>query len=523
MPGICGKIGVRGGVRPHAHLFCRYFLLEPEQLRPLYNFWLFIYTKNLYQALPDHLSTRTYMRKSTSSSKVSRRDFLKAGSGLIAAAAVARFNPKYFGQSGEVTLTTGLQQTANPTPDIHLAISDGWIPLLGKMPILGSLKTLPKHYPSPNTFAPDFDPNNLRAGPMAYVLGFRDVTGMSEAIMQAQKTKIQSAAPIFWVNQGTDYQLALSNPGLQMQPDLVSSHSVQWHGFRNVYPFLDDEPHSPLTILVGQTLTLDYKPHDPGTYMYHCYFEATEDVHLGMAGAVFVRPIQDGNISLYPSGKYAYNDGDGATGFDREFALTLTNAWAQAHWDNNQIRFPGWIDCKPEYLLLNGRVYPDTLVGNGGEDVGQIWGYDAKTGDLLPPPNRPSLRRQPISSLIEAQSGERILLRFANLTIQKHIMTTAGLRMRVIGRNATLFRDRDGTELAYETNTVSIGAGESCDTIITAPTVANETRFLLYNQNNNRLQNTDGMGYGGQMTEIRVHPAGTLAPQTMPNTNPHVD
>jgi hypothetical protein len=25
--------------------------------------------------------------------------------------------------------------------------------------------------------------------------------------------------------------------------------------------------------------------------------------------------------SLYPSGKYAYNDGDGSTGFDRGFAV----------------------------------------------------------------------------------------------------------------------------------------------------------------------------------------------------------
>jgi hypothetical protein len=34
MPGVCGKIGMRGGVRPHAYLFCRYFffVLKPEQI-----------------------------------------------------------------------------------------------------------------------------------------------------------------------------------------------------------------------------------------------------------------------------------------------------------------------------------------------------------------------------------------------------------------------------------------------------------------------------------------------------------
>jgi hypothetical protein len=33
MPGFYGEIGVRGGVRPHAHLFLRYFLLMIEQLQ----------------------------------------------------------------------------------------------------------------------------------------------------------------------------------------------------------------------------------------------------------------------------------------------------------------------------------------------------------------------------------------------------------------------------------------------------------------------------------------------------------
>jgi hypothetical protein len=51
--------------------------------------------------------------------------------------------------------------------------------------------------------------------------------------------------------------------------------------------------------------------------MYHCHVEDVEHVQMGMTGLVFVRPAQDGNTDLYPSGKFAYNDGDGSTGFDR--------------------------------------------------------------------------------------------------------------------------------------------------------------------------------------------------------------
>ena len=67
----------------------------------------------------------------------------------------------------------------------------------------------------------------------------------------------------------------------------------------------------------------------PGTYMYHCHVEDIEHVTMGMTGIVFVRPLQNGNTSYYPSGKYAYNDGDGSTGYDREFAMFLSEIWLQ--------------------------------------------------------------------------------------------------------------------------------------------------------------------------------------------------
>ena len=49
----------------------------------------------------------------------------------------------------------------------------------------------------------------------------------------------------------------------------------------------------------------------------------------------------------------------------------------------------------------------------------------------------------------------------------------AGIRMRVVGRDATPMRGRgrDGTDTCYETDTINIGAGESFDVIFTAPAV----------------------------------------------------
>ena len=104
--------------------------------------------------------------------------------------------------------------------------------------------------------------------------------------------------------------------------------------------------------------------------MFHCHVEDVEHVHMGMTGPVFVRPLQNGNDRRsYPSGKYAYNDGDGSTGYDREFAMFLSEVWGDSHWADAHIQLPEWSDYRADFALLNGRVYPDTLAPNGSIDL----------------------------------------------------------------------------------------------------------------------------------------------------------
>jgi FtsP/CotA-like multicopper oxidase with cupredoxin domain len=435
--------------------------------------------------------------------KLSRRRFLKLGGGVLATLAGVRYVPQILPKSGGILQSARLLspvQAQGIDHDIHLAATDGWISLPGQVPIPGA----PGSFYNPDDLAPE----DLTT----YMFGFRDVTGLTQEQVQAQRMKCQASAPMFWVDENQPYTLKLTNLGLHMRPDLTDEHTVHWHGFRNAYPVFDGEPHSGLAVPIGRSMLLYYQPGDPGTYMYHCHFEETEHVHMGMTGTVFVRPAQDQN-PLVPGERYVYNDGDGSTAYDREFVITLTDVWAEAHWDDSHVQLPDWTDFNPEYFLMNGRVYPDTLALGGG-------GTDPVSGDLIPPDGRPDLRYQPISSLIEANAGERILLRFVNLSFQQYSMTVAGLKMKVVGMDATLLRNNDGTNLAYDTNTIYIGVGQSYDAIITAPNVTSETTYLLYNRDYHRLSNAGGMGYGGQMTEIRVHPVDTLAPQTEPNTNP---
>lgn len=98
-------------------------------------------------------------------------------------------------------------------------------------------------------------------------------------------------------------------------------------------------------------------------------------------------------------------------------------------------------------------------------------------------------------------------------------MTLAGIRMRVVGRDATPMRGRDGTDTSYETETINIGPGESFDVVFTAPghTGPGYDTYMLYNRNYVRANNLAPGGFGGQATEVRVYAAGGVPAQAYPN------
>jgi FtsP/CotA-like multicopper oxidase with cupredoxin domain len=125
------------------------------------------------------------------------------------------------------------------------------------------------------------------------------------------------------------------------------------------------------------------------------------------------------------------------------------------------------------------------------------------------------LRYQPITSLVRANSGDRVLLRLANLGYQNHALTVDGIDLLVVGKDASLLRGRDGSAEFQVSKVVEIGPGESRDVLFTAPAPGT---YLLYDRDYASLSNAGGGGLGGQMTEIRVLPAGTLPPQTQANT-----
>ncbi|PLX93593.1 MAG: hypothetical protein C0619_04285 [Desulfuromonas sp.] len=333
-----------------------------------------------------------------------------------------------------------------------------------------------------------------------YMFGFADITGTPpKKALDVGTLAATFPAPPITLDEGDEFFLSLTNVGMLMRPDLFDPHTVHWHGFPEAASVFDGVPDSSISINMGSTLTYYYNVVEPGTYMYHCHVEATEHMQMGMLGNLYVRPAQDGTTLEYPAGsgktynKFAYNDGDGSTGYDVDFPIQIGSFDSAFHDASLTVQPLPFAMMRDNYPMLNGRGYPDTV---------QVAGPDA------PPEANPvsGNSTQPESSLVTAAPGQRVLLRISNLNVTRfYTLQTLGVSMQVVGKDASIHRGPDGKDLYYMTNSVVLGGGESLDAIIEIPESATAgTTYFLYTSNLNYLSNNEE-DFGGMMTEIRVN------------------
>src|SRR3954451_7360490 len=233
------------------------------------------------------------------STGLARRQTLAGGAGLVGGGLLgARL---LSGPVAHAAPVRNAPAVTHPKKTMHLVGTDGWV-------------SMPADAPADLPFFPD----PLAPGLFnTYVFGFRDVTSLTASQVAAQRGKAQISAPILSFDEEDDIYLTLTNLGLVQRPDLFDGHTLHWHGFVNAIPLFDGVPELSLAVPIGRDFTYFYRPHDAGTYMYHCHFEDVEHVQMGMTGMVFVRPKQNGTAIAYQGRthtKFAYNDGDGSTG-----------------------------------------------------------------------------------------------------------------------------------------------------------------------------------------------------------------
>lgn len=440
--------------------------------------------------------------------RLSRRDFLKA-MGLGAAGTIAA---GWMGSGLTSKLLKPLPAAQAATLQVALIATDGYITM-----------------PNRNTGDPALDP--------VYIFGFDavDPNATMSYLIQNYKGHAQHTAPILGFKQNDDIEITLSNMGLVQRPDLTDSHTIHWHGFDLPSPLNDGVPEVSVAVPIGKKLTYFYRPHREGTYMYHCHFEDVEHVHMGMTSVVFVTPLQDGTSKTFDGKtftKFAYNDGDGSTGYDRHFAFMQNEIWSKFHDHDRDIQETIMTDYDPEWFTLNGRCYPDTVLPNDDPYIPVAWLPTSGTTSGLTTPN-PNYnmapdRSQPNSSLMQVNSNDRVLMRIANLGYQQHAMQLPGIPMHVVGQDASLLRNGN-VDTSYWTNTVYIGPGEARDVLFDAPaydaarpsgsdTRGNYNVYYFKNRDWRRLSNNGAPGPGGMMTEVRVYqnplPAQTIVNQT---------
>ncbi|MEO3935883.1 multicopper oxidase domain-containing protein [Dermatophilaceae bacterium Soc4.6] len=446
--------------------------------------------------------------KLPNNARLTRRGFL-AGAGSVGAIALGSrlANPALATTPAlapaAMATVTGAGTAADPK-HVHLVGTDGW----SRMPDASNpvYDATGGGAPADAPFFPDaLAPDGLNT----YVFGFRDATGLDAVGVAGLRGHAQISAPMMWFDEEDNIIVTLSNLGLVLRPDLYDGHTLHWHGFVNAIPLFDGVPELSLSVPIGRDFEYFYRVHDAGTYMYHCHFEDVEHVQMGMTGMVFVRPKQNKGLStgadgnVIPAGKYAYNDGDGSTRYDREYAFMMSEIWSAAHWRDAHIQVSDWTDFEPSFSCLNGRSYPDTVAPNGNPLSTDAGG----------------LQFQPITSLIQARPGERVLLRLSSLSYNDHSMTCDDIDLTVIAKDASLLKGRDGVTNYQTTNTVTVGAGESRDVIFTAPD--KEGTYLLYDRDYSFLSNGGGTGYGGMLTHIVVSSA--VLPQVGPNDLPQAN
>jgi FtsP/CotA-like multicopper oxidase with cupredoxin domain len=190
--------------------------------------------------------------------------------------------------------------------------------------------------------------------------------------------------------------------------------------------------------------------------------------------------------------KFAYNDGDGSTAYDVEYALQIHGFDPNFHFVGMTFNPEAFADMKDKYFLLNGRSYPDT----------------AKAGPQLTQSSDGRAHfSQPMNSIINIPVGGKALLRISDLDVSEYqTLASLGIPMHVIGYNAKLLRDQAGTNTDYYTNSITLGGGESLDVILDASDTTTYSAgqvFYLYTPNLDHLSN-DAENFGGLMTVVNI-------------------
>ncbi|KXG43568.1 multicopper oxidase domain-containing protein [Tepidibacillus decaturensis] len=187
----------------------------------------------------------------------------------------------------------------------------------------------------------------------------------------------------------------------------------------------------------GGTVSYTFTAAHPGTFIYESGTNPHKQVPMGLYGGLVVRPSDYDQIA----NKTAYGAGTD-TEFDREYLIITGEIDANLHQAVKEGKPYLVSNYLPRYWTMNGRCAPDTMTM---EHV-----------DTLP--------HQPYSSMIFAEPGEKVLIRYIGAGIDNHPLHPHGNHTRVIALDGRLLRN-GAEDRSYERFTVVVSPGQTYDQI----------------------------------------------------------
>ena len=279
------------------------------------------------------------------------------------------------------------------------------------------------------TNGPDFQ---LTAGPGRISLPDGNDMYMWGYGNRAQSDGFQMPGPVLCATQGQPVTVSLLNnlPGSERT-------SLSFPGQSGVRSAGGTPGLLGPEVAPGGTITYSFTPEAPGTYLYESGSNPHKQVHMGLYGALVVRPAS--------GPQFAYDDPATEFNPNREYLVLIHDLDPDLHRAVERGQ-PYDVTKKHDvYWTINGRSFPDTIADNGAS-----W-----------------LPQQPYSSLIRTQpttsTGVPALIRYVNAGFVNHPFHPHGNHMKLIAQDGRLLRGSGGADTSMESFTRTLGAGQTYD------------------------------------------------------------
>ncbi len=222
-------------------------------------------------------------------------------------------------------------------------------------------------------------------------------------------------------------------------------------------------------------ITYTFRATRPGAYLYESGTDPEIQVQMGLYGALIVRP-RGYDSPFDPDFRTAYGAGTG-TGYDLEKTMVIAEIDSAMHEAVGAGLPHNMLDFSPDFWLVSGRCYPDTLKGDGD----------------------PLLPSQPAGSSVSARAGQRLLIRLLNAGFLNHTFHFGGLIGRIVAGDARPLTTPLGDN-SYQKAAVTLGSGQGYDVILA---LDQPGRFYLRAAEHDHLVNSDDFP-GGMMARLDV-------------------